>query len=129
MPSIPQVVRFGKTDAANSLSKMTDQQLDKLAFGAIELDKAGTIIRYNATEGTITGRDPKAMVGKNFFKDIAPCTDRPDFSGVFYAGVRKGELNMLFEYVFDHQMKPIKVKVHMTKAISRDSYWIFVKRF
>jgi photoactive yellow protein len=128
MPSSVQVVRFGKSDAANSLAKMNDQELDKLAFGAVELDKDGIIIRYNATEGLITGRDPKAMVGKNFFKDIAPCTNRPDFKGVFDAGVKEGELNTIFEYIFDYQMKPIKVKVHMTRALSGDSYWIFVKR-
>jgi photoactive yellow protein len=128
MPSTVQVVRFGKSDAANALAKMNDQDIDKLAFGAVELDRNGNIIRYNATEGLITGRDPKAMVGKSFFKEIAPCTNRPDFKGVFDAGVKKGELNTIFEYLFDYQMQPVKVKVHMTKALSGESYWIFVKR-
>jgi len=85
-------------------------------------------LKYNATEGAITGRDPKAMVGKNFFRNVAPCTNRPEFKGVFDAGVKSGDLSTLFEYVFDYEMVPTKVKVHMKKAISGDTYWIFVKR-
>ena len=119
---------FGKTDVENVLSNMNDAQLNKLAFGAIELDAAGKILKYNAVEGAITGRDPKAVIGKNFFTEVAPCTNRPQFKGVFDAGVRAKSLNTLFEYVFDHQMKPTKVKIHMKQAISGETYWVFVKR-
>ena len=119
---------FGKADVENVLSKMNDAQLNKLAFGAIELDAAGKILKYNAVEGEITGRDPKAVIGKSFFTEVAPCTNRPEFKGVFDAGVRAKNLNTMFEYVFDHQMKPTKVKIHMKRAISGDTYWVFVKR-
>lgn len=121
-------LNFGKTDIENVLSKMNDAQLNKLAFGAIELDAAGKILKYNAVEGAITGRDPKSVIGKSFFTEVAPCTNRPEFKGVFDAGVRAKDLNTLFEYVFDHQMKPTKVKIHMKRAISGDTYWVFVKR-
>ena len=71
---------------------------------------------------------PSSTVGKNFFTEVAPCTNRPEFRGVFDAGVRCGDLNTMFEYVFDHQMKPTKVKIHMKRAISGATFWIFVKR-
>ena len=119
---------FGKTDVENVLAKMTDSQLNKLAFGAIELDAAGKVLKYNAVEGAITGRDPKAVIGKNFFTEVAPCTNRPEFKGVFDAGVRAKNLNTMFEYVFDHLMKPTKVKIHMKQAILGQSFWVFVKR-
>jgi len=41
---------------------------------------------------------------------------------------QKPSLNTLFEYVFDHQMKPTKVKIHMKHATSGDTCWMFVKR-
>lgn len=122
------VIAFGKSDIENTLGKMSKGDIDKLAFGAIELDKTGTILKYNAAEGAITGRDPSAVIGKNFFRDVAPCTSTPAFKGVFEAGVKNNDLNTMFEYVFDYNMKPTKVKVHMKRAISGDSYWIFVKR-
>lgn len=123
-----KTVAFGKTDVENVLAKMNNAQLNKLAFGAIELDASGRILKYNAVEGAITGRDPQTMIGKNFFTEVAPCTNRPEFKGVFDTGVRSKNLNILFEYVFDHQMKPTKVKIHMKQAITGTSYWIFVKR-
>lgn len=123
-----QTVAFGRKDVENVLARMDDTQLDQLAFGAIELDAVGTILKFNAAEAAITGRDPQAVIGKNFFTDVAPCTNRREFKGVFDAGVRAKSLNTMFEYVFDHQMKPTKVKIHMMQSLSGGTYWIFVKR-
>jgi photoactive yellow protein len=122
------LVGFNKTDIDNVLNRMAEKDIDKLAFGAVELDRNGTVLRYNAAEGAITGRNPAAVIGKNFFRDVAPCTSKPAFKGVFDAGVRGDNLNTMFEYVFDYQMKPTKVKVHMKKALSGGNFWIFVKR-
>jgi photoactive yellow protein len=123
-----EIVKFGAENIENTLSKMNEKEIDNLAFGAIQLDRDGVILLYNATEGQIVGRDPKEMIGKNFFYEVAPCTRRPEFYGKFKEGVAKGELNTLFEYEFDYKMNPIKVKVHMKKALVGDTYWIFVKR-
>lgn len=122
------LVGFNKTDIDNVLNRMAEKDIDKLAFGAVELDRNGTVLRYNAAEGAITGRNPADVIGKNFFRDVAPCTSKPAFKGVFDAGVRGDNLNTMFEYVFDYQMKPTKVKVHMKKALSGGNFWIFVKR-
>lgn len=123
-----ELIGFGKADIENVLGRMSSADIDKLAFGAVELDKNGTVLKYNAAEGAITGRNPASVIGKNFFRDVAPCTSTSGFKGKFEAGVKADNLNTIFEYVFDYQMKPTKVKVHMKKAISGSSYWIFVKR-
>ncbi|QOC22887.1 photoactive yellow protein [Wenzhouxiangella sp. AB-CW3] len=123
-----EIIKFGNDNIENTLAKMKDSELDDLAFGAIQLDAAGTILQYNAAEGDITGRDPKAVIGKNFFRDVAPCTDSREFRGRFEDGVKDGNLNSMFEYVFDYEMQPTKVKVHMKTSLSGDSYWVFVKR-
>ena len=122
------IVGFGKADIDNVLSKMSSTAIDKLAFGAVELDRTGKILRYNAAEGEITGRDPKAAIGRNFFTELAPCTNTPAFKGAFDKGLAAGNLNTMIEYTLDHNMKPTKVKVHMKKALVGDSYWVFVKR-
>ena len=122
------IVGFGKDDIENVLAKMSPTEVDQLAFGAVQLDAKGTILRYNAVEASITGRDAKGVIGKNFFRDVAPCTNSPTFKGVFDQGVQSGNLNTMFEYVFDYKMAATKVKIHMKKAISDGSFWIFVKR-
>ena len=128
MSASMNIVGFGKDDIENVLSKLSAQEVDQLAFGAVQLDSRGTILQYNAAEASITGRVKKDVIGKNFFRDVAPCTNSAKFKGVFDAGVRNGNLNTMFEYVFDHNMTPTKVKIHMKKAIGDDSFWIFVKR-
>lgn len=122
------IVGFGKDDIDNVLAKLTASEVDQLAFGAVQLDGRGTILQYNSAEASITGRKREEAIGKNFFRDVAPCTSTPAFRGLFDRGVREGNLNTMFEYVFDHKMQPTRVKVHMKKAIADDTYWIFVKR-
>ena len=123
-----EIIRFDSHDIENDLAKMNSFQIDQLAFGAIQVDKTGKILTYNTAEGEITGRDPKHVIGKNFFDYVAPCTKTKEFYGRFIEGVKKGALSAMFEYEFDYQMKPLKVKVHMKKALVGDTYWILVKR-
>lgn len=123
-----EFVEFGREDIENALNGMDKSDIDKLAFGAIQLDATGRILQYNAAEGAITGRDPKAVIGRNFFTEVAPCTNTPLFKGTFDGGVKQGNLNNIFEYTFDYNMKPTKVKVHMKKALVGDTFWVFVKR-
>ena len=123
-----EIVRFGSDDIENVLSTMDDGKLDELAFGAVQLDANGKILSYNAAESEITGRNADDVIGKNFFTEVAPCTNTDEFYGKFKAGVQEDNLNSLFEYVFDYQMTPTKVQVHMKKALQGDSYWVFVKR-
>lgn len=128
MNSDPDMVAFGRFDIGHILSRMDCDAIDKLPFGAIQIDASGTILHYNATEGLISGRDPKTMIGQNLFTEVAPCTNRPEFRGVFESGVEDGNLSSLIEYIFYNEATPIRVKVHMKKASVADKYWIFVKR-
>ncbi|WP_041397211.1 photoactive yellow protein [Spirochaeta africana] len=123
-----EVIKFGSDDIGNVMAEIGDSKINDLAFGAIKLDKDGRILSYNQAEGAITGRDPKEVIGKNFFTEVAPCTNQPEFYGKFKQGVAADNLNTMFEYVFDYQMTPTKVKVHMLKAQMGDGYYIFVKR-
>ena len=52
-----RIVKFSADNVANELADITDEELDGLAFGAIELDRTGRILRYNAAEADISERD------------------------------------------------------------------------
>jgi photoactive yellow protein len=121
-------IEFGQDHVENDLALMTPAAIDRLAFGAIQLNAAGLVLGYNATESTITGRSKDAVIGRNFFNEIAPCCNKPAFRGVFDAGVKDGNLNAMFDYTFDYKMNPTRVKVHMKKAVADNTYWVFVKR-
>ena len=121
-------IEFAQDDIENDLALMSPQAIDALAFGAIQLNADGKVLSYNATESTITGRSKDAVIGRNFFNEVAPCCNKPGFRGVFDAGVRSGTLNAIFDYTFDYKMNPTRVKVHMKRAVADDTYWVFVKR-
>ena len=128
MVTPPEMVQFEQDDIDNVLARLSTAQIDNLAFGAIQLDTRGTVLTYSRRESEITQRDPKDVIGKNFFTEVAPCTRRPEFYGRFQEGVREGKLSVVFDYVFDYKMNPTRVRVHMKKAISGESYWVLVKR-
>lgn len=121
-------VAFDRDDIENVLARLKPEEIDGLAFGAIQLDAKGTVLAYSQRESQITGRDPKDVIGKNFFTDVAPCTRRPEFYGVFVEGVKKGQLSTVFDYTFDYKMNPTRVRVHMKKALIGDTYWVLVNR-
>lgn len=121
-------VKFEPDDLQNALADMSDSDVDNLMYGAVELDSIGTILSYNKAESELTGRKASDVVGKNFFRDVAPCTDTNEFSGRFFRGVKTGEFNAIFEYVFDHEMAPIKVRIVMVKSIDKNTYWLMIKR-
>ena len=64
-------------------------------------------------EGELTGVDPKWAIGKNFFNDVALCTKTQAFYGKFLEGVKRGFMNSVFNYTFDHGLESTRVKVHM----------------
>lgn len=75
--------------------------------------------------------DPKWAIGKNFFDDVALCTKTQAFYGRFVDGVKKGFLNVVFDYTFDHQSEATKVKVHMVTIpnhLGQKNVMILVKR-
>ena len=104
-----------------------EQELDQLPFGAIRLDREGKILSYNQAEADLSGRKKENVVGKNFFADVAPCTNVQEFAGKFREGVQTGKLHTVFPYVFDYQMDPRNVWVTLFYSNETDTAWVFVR--
>jgi photoactive yellow protein len=109
------------------IDRMSPEELDALPFGAIRLDTDGKIITYNMTESRLTGRDPKRVVGRNFFTDVAPCTNVQAFAGRFREGMVKKELHAIFPYRFDFEMAPRDVTVTLFYSKQTGGAWVFVR--
>jgi tyrosine ammonia-lyase len=107
---------FENVNLAEVLPRIPRKGRDRMRFGIIELNLNGIVIAYNMGEAKISGRNAADMIGKNFFSEIAPCTQTPEFYGRFKAGVKKGDLNARFDYFFDFQMDPVAVRVTMMSS-------------
>ena len=124
-------ISFEGVNLAELLPRIPDSIKDGLPFGLVKLDLAGTILEYNMAEGDLTGVDPKWAIGKNFFDDVALCTKTQAFYGRFLEGVKKGFLNAVFDYTFDHREVATQVKVHMVTIpnhLGQKNVMILVKR-
>ncbi|HEX6083368.1 MAG TPA: photoactive yellow protein [Thermoanaerobaculia bacterium] len=116
-----------KLQDLEKIDRMNESELDALPFGAIRLDRDGNILSYNMTESKLTGRDPKRVIGRNFFRDVAPCTNVQAFAGRFRDGVAKKEMHAIFPYRFDFQMAPRDVTVTLFYSKQTDTAWVFVR--
>ena len=104
-----------------------EDELDRLPFGAIRLDREGRILNYNRTEAELSGRRKESVLGKNFFTEVAPCTNVREFAGRFRKGIEQGSLHMVFPYVFDDRMEPRTVWVTLFYSQETDTAWVFVR--
>lgn len=121
------VLLYDPLDIDNVLSQMAPDEINSLPFGVIKVDRKGKILVYNAAEGMISGRDPARVVGRNFFREIAPCTNRAGFLGRFVEGLKTGKLDTQFKYLFDFRMRPTMVSVHLRSSYHDDNVWIVIQ--
>ncbi|MEM1182973.1 MAG: PAS domain-containing protein [Acidobacteriota bacterium] len=114
-----------RTEAVDELS---EDEFDDLPFGAIRLDAGGVVTHYNGAEAKISGRQKGDVIGRNFFTEVAPCTDVQSFAGRFREGVEREDLNHVFPYTFDVEMRPTEVWIRLYYSKNRRTAWVFVVR-
>lgn len=117
--------------ARHSLSSVVDSmseiELDKLPHGAIQLSTDGRVLKFNAYESQLANLKKESVIGKNFFKDVAPCTDVQEFYGRFRSGVLEKNLHVNFRYHFAFKQNPRDVTVTLFYSGITDTVWVFVK--
>jgi photoactive yellow protein len=111
------------------VNSVTEEELDRLPYGVIQLDPQGVILRYNAAESRLSGLMKARVVGKNFFKQIAPCTDIHQFYGRFCEGVAAGQLHCTFRFHFAFKRKPLDVTVSLFYNERDKTMWVLVQPF
>jgi len=118
---------FVEDSVAGKLGSLSREEADKANYGIVQVDDAGKILMYNHYESQLAGVASSAAEGKNFFTEIAPCTNNRLFFGKFKKGVEAGSLDTEFNYTFTYKMKPTNVKIHMLHDGNSKTNWVFVK--
>src|SRR5688572_10580225 len=106
---------------------LSSKELDELPHGAIQLDKDGNILSFNRYESEMAGIPKEKAIGKNFFRDIAPCTDVAQFRGRFKEGVATKKLHEKFRYHFPFKNNPRNVLITLFYNDRHDTVWVFVQ--
>jgi len=99
---------------------------DAQPFGIVQVDDHGAIKLYNRFESEMAGVAVSAAEGRNFFTQVAPCTNNRLMFGKFKDGVAKGELDTEFNYTFTYKMKPTNVQIRMYRHTPSATNWVLV---
>jgi photoactive yellow protein len=111
-----KTMQFVPADMLSKIGSLSRMQAD----GVIEL--------YNKYEAELAGVAPTAAEGKNFFTQVAPCTNNRLFFGRFKDGIAAGALNVALPYTFTYKMKPTNVVIHLYHDAASKTNWVFVKK-
>lgn len=97
----------------DDLSHLTAAEIDSLPFGYIALAPDGAIRKYNRFEADLARKDPQEVLGRNFFREVAPCTQVQEFEGRFrdFASGASPEpaLSFDFEFRFRHGTQAVRI--------------------
>jgi photoactive yellow protein len=119
---------FVSTGFLESLDHLTQEQADRVPFGVVRLDDNGVVQLYNAWESEMAGVSIDRSVGRNFFTEVAPCTNNRLFFGRFADGVVRRTLDVEFNYTFTYRMRPTNVTIRLYRAGAASSNWVFVAK-
>lgn len=99
---------------------------DAQPFGIVQVADDGTVRLYNRWESNLSGVAVSSAEGRNFFTQIAPCTNNRLVLGKFRDGVQKGMLDAEFSYTFTYKMKPTNVALRLYRHPESGTCWVFV---
>ena len=107
---------------------LSDTELDELPFGVICLDPQGKVLRYTLAESRLARLDRAQVLGKNFFRRIAPCTATPEFEGRVRAFFTSALPVDRFPYLFDFKFGAQQVEIELVRAPANDRVYLLVNR-
>ena len=124
-----QATLSGTTEVLERADVLTEDELDSLPVGMIQLDRSGKVLKFNQTESDLARVDKGDAVGKSFFDEVAPCTKVQEFHGKFVEGVQNRNLHTVFPYQFRFRDGREKnVVISMFYSGSTDTVWVLVQR-
>ena len=117
MPS-DQALMF---DAPDALARLRED-LDELTFGVVEMNDACEVLRYNIAESKASGLSAERVIGRHFFREVAPCTNNARVAGRF----AQATLDDTIAYTFALRMKPVPVTLRMLRQADSDRMYLLV---
>ncbi len=109
------------------VTRLRHDQIDAQPFGIIRLDTRGVILAFNAHEQHASGRTRKSVLARNFFTEVAPCTQVQEFYGLFLAGMSEGQLDVTFGFVFPSPKRERHVFVTLFYQPAESAIWVITR--
>lgn len=118
------VVQFEAPDLPELLQS-PDADIDALPFGVVVMDRSGVVTAYNQAESRLSGLDPAAVIGQNFFEQVGPCTNNYLVAQRF---TDDDDLDEVIDYVFTFRMAPTPVRLRLLASSGAPHQYLVVQR-
>jgi photoactive yellow protein len=117
---------FVPSSFLSQLPNVSRSSADAAPFGIVQVDDGGNIQLYNKWESDMAGVPVPSAEGRNFFTQVAPCTNNRLVFGKFKDGVASGSLDTEFNYTFTYKMKPTNVTIRLFRHAPSRTNWVLV---
>jgi photoactive yellow protein len=108
---------------------MPAERFDELPFGAIVIDRDGAIVSYNEYETRLSQLARERVIGRNFFRDVAPCTAVREFEGRLRTFLRTDHtVSEKFDYLFAFPHGAVAVEITFLRLRKKGQILIAVER-
>jgi photoactive yellow protein len=109
------------------LDRLTDEELDSIPYGVVQLDSEGVVRSYNRAEAENVGGIPRPL-GRQFFFEVCPSANVPELWGRFRQAIIDRHLDETFHYTFSCGPVPRRVQLRMYYSVRTKSVWLFVAK-
>jgi photoactive yellow protein len=109
---------FSEAHIIDWLDSNSEYSFNSLPFGVVQMNRQGIVTAYNSSISIIGGVSRENAMGKNFFIQVAPCTNN-------FMVAEKYQLDSLDEempYMFTYITQPTPVILRLIKGKNGNQY-------
>ncbi len=107
------------------LDRLTDEELDAIPYGVVQLDAQGFVLSYNRAEMANALWNAQRPIGQDFFADIAPSARVPEIFGRFVDAFASQSCDDVFRFTYTCGDLPRTVRLRMYFSMRTDTIWLF----
>lgn len=115
------MIDFEAPRAHAELTAASLEAVDALDYGVIRMTTDGTVVAYNRWETALSGLSAGRVLGRNFFTEVAPCTNNYLVADRMRAG---GDLDARVAYIFSVRMRPTAVTLRLLRSGDADMFML-----
>jgi len=109
------------------LDRLSDEELDTIPYGVIQLKADGTVLSYNKAEAKNAGGISRP-IGRHFFLEVCPSASGPELEGRFRQAIADRLIDDTFHCTLSSGPVPRRVQVRMYYSVRTRSVWLFVAK-
>lgn len=118
---------FSDKNISQSLSKISDDELNTLDFGVTGLDNDCIVTRYNNYLGILSGVSTQKALGFHYFTNVGPCMNNFMVAQKLEDAIDGSvSLDETINYVLSVRMKPTKVKLRLIHDVNLSVNYVLI---